>query len=224
MSDLLPETAMPMIASAFGCDGAIAVTVAGQARFESFAPRAIIISGQEAGERLFLVITGHARMLAYGLDGRMIVIDDFLAGDLFGEGTLFNAPLGGDEVTAVERVEAAILAAATMVALMGKHNAIAMAISRLLMARLGALTRRLVEGATLSATGRIHAELLRMARNGADLTIAPTPVNSQLALRVSSTRETVSRTVNALLKRGIMRRDEDNLVLVSPHRLEELIF
>ena len=69
----------------------------------------------------------------------------------------------------------------------------------------------------------MHAELLRQAREGPDLTIRPGPVLSDLALRVSTTRETASRAVNALERRGIIRRDADALVVVAPHRLEELI-
>ena len=46
---------------------------------------------------------------------------------------------------------------------------------------------------------------------------------SGVALRVSTTRETASRAVNALERRGIIRRDGETLVVVAPHRLEELI-
>ena len=47
---------------------------------------------------------------------------------------------------------------------------------------------------------------------------------SEFALQVQSTRETVSRAINALEKRGIIRRDEQGLTVVAPHRLEELIY
>jgi CRP/FNR family transcriptional regulator, cyclic AMP receptor protein len=47
---------------------------------------------------------------------------------------------------------------------------------------------------------------------------------STFALHVQSTRETVSRTISALEKRGIIKRDGDALTVVAPHRLEELIF
>ena len=56
-----------------------------------------------------------------------------------------------------------------------------------------------------------------------DLAIRPAPVLAELAVRVSTTRETASRAVNALERRGIIRRDADALVVVAPQRLEELI-
>jgi DNA-binding IclR family transcriptional regulator len=48
-------------------------------------------------------------------------------------------------------------------------------------------------------------------------------VLSKLAVRVHSTRETVSRTINALERRGLIRRDGDALFIVAPQRLEEMI-
>jgi DNA-binding GntR family transcriptional regulator len=69
----------------------------------------------------------------------------------------------------------------------------------------------------------VHAELLRQAREATDLTIRPAPILSELAVRVGSTRETVSRAVNALERRGIIRREAGALVVVSPRLLEELV-
>ncbi len=51
----------------------------------------------------------------------------------------------------------------------------------------------------MSRPVRIHAELLRLARLVGDgRTIRTPPVLAALATRVISTRETVSRTINAL--------------------------
>ena len=66
--------------------------------------------------------------------------------------------------------------------------------------------RRMVERTTLSATGRIYAELLRQANEADGRTIRPLPTMSELALIVQSTRETVSRTINDLERRGYIDR------------------
>lgn len=216
--------AVAVFAGAFACEPDVAEAIRAQSRLQDYAPRQVILSGGEPDERLFVMIDGHARLHAYSTDGRLLAVEDFLPGSLFGESALTGDDPAGDEVTAIERSLAGIILAPAMVALMSRHGAVALAVSRMLVARLAALTRRLVESSTLSATGRVHAELLRLARGADGMRISPVPVNSQLALRVSSTRETVSRTISALLKRGILRREDDALVVVSPHRLEELVF
>jgi DNA-binding MarR family transcriptional regulator len=50
------------------------------------------------------------------------------------------------------------------------------------------------------------------------------PVFAEMALALQTTRETVSRTINGLEKRGIVKRADNALAIVAPHRLEELIY
>ena len=209
---------------AFRCDDDVARAVTAKARFHRYPHHATIVAGGSIADQVFLIVTGHARMVAFAVDGRMVMIHDFFEGDLFGEGGLFGEAMSSEEVAAVDRVEAGRFGNADFVALMTNYSCIGLAVSRLLVARLASATQRLIEGATLSAVGRIHAELLRQARAGAAMTIRPAPVLSTFALSVQSTRETVSRTISALLKRGIIRRTDDALTIVAPHRLEELIY
>jgi DNA-binding MarR family transcriptional regulator len=96
-------------------------------------------------------------------------------------------------------------------------------LSRLLLRQLRRATSRIYERAAVSAVGRVHAELLRMARASPGLAISPAPVLSELAVRVLTTRETASRAVSALERRGIVRRESGSLIVVAPQRLEELI-
>ena len=224
MAKHVPDTAESVVAAAFGCDAALAAIVAEKARYRDYPARATIVEGGAALDALYLMLSGHARMRAFSFDGRLIVVEDFRGGDIFGEGGLFQRHIAPGEVAAVLPVSAAAFPTAVFLALMASYSVIALAVSRLLVARLGETTRRLVEGATLSAVGRVHAELLRQARAGEGMTIRPAPVLATLALTVQSTRETVSRTISTLQKRGIIRRDEESLTVVAPHRLEELIY
>ena len=47
--------------------------------------------------------------------------------------------------------------------------------------------------------------------------------SAHLATRVQTTRETASRAVSALERRGVVRRDAEGLVIVARHRLEDLV-
>jgi CRP/FNR family transcriptional regulator, cyclic AMP receptor protein len=224
MSDILPASAVDTIADAFGCDAALAAVVGAQARYRQWPHRATLIGEGEAFDAILLVVSGRARMFAYGVDGRFVMVQDFGVGDLVGEGALIDEGVAGGEIVATEAVGAGSFATSVFIALMSSHACIALAVSRLLVARLGAATRRLVEGATLSAVGRVHAELLRAGRAGEGMTISPLPVLAELARTVQTTRETVSRAISALEKRGIVRRSAEALTVVAPHRLEELIY
>lgn len=223
-----PDTeTVQAIARGFDCDDAVAQSLARQAQRVSFEPRDIVLASGERPEHLFLMIRGHARMLAISIDGRMAVIEEFRDGDLFGEGALTDEGPGaetGDEVVAVSHSTACSLESHVMVAAMSAHASVAMAISRRLLKRLMTQNRRMAEVSTLSTVGRINAELLRLARGGVNLTISPPPVLTQFALSLQTTRETVSRAISKLEKKGILKREENGLRIVAEHRLEELIF
>jgi DNA-binding MarR family transcriptional regulator len=81
------------------------------------------------------------------------------------------------------------------------------------------------ELSALSAPGRIYAEILRMSVPSPDSQrrlIQPVPSLTALAVRVNTTRETVSRTVSDLEKRGLLQRVNDSFELVDPDQLARL--
>lgn len=112
---------------------------------------------------------------------------------------------------------------ADFLALAGRHACIGLLLARVLMRRMAHLTGIVHGQVSLSAPGRVHAELLRLARLGDGRAITPPPVLSELADRLLTTRETVSRAVSALERRGLIRRTPETLVIVAPERLEELV-
>jgi CRP/FNR family transcriptional regulator, cyclic AMP receptor protein len=213
-----------VIARTFACTEDLARVIGGKARLRQYPPRAAIVRGEDPSAHVHLMVAGHARMMATALEGRMSVIEDYREGDMFGERGLFGDAGSPHDVLAVKSSRVGAFANPDFLALMSNYSCVALAVSRLLVARLDTAQRRLAEGTTLSVRGRVCAELLRLARAGSAMTIAPAPVLAQLALRVDSTRESVSRAIGALEKRGLIRRDADALVVVAPHRLEELVY
>lgn len=224
MSQLQSTEMLALFGQIFACPEDISQKILSRTRGASYPPRAIIVSFGAPCEHVYIVLTGRARARALSMDGRQAVLEDYVTGDIIGEIALVGTSGSNHEVVAVDLVEAAVMLAHAMVSLMSTHAQIALAISRRLIARLAEQNRRLAESSTLSAAGRVHAEILRLARASSDLTIRPAPVLSQLAMHVQSTRETVSRTISALQKRGIVRRDESGLTVVAEHRLEELVY
>ena len=89
-------------------------------------------------------------------------------------------------------------------------------------------TDRIMELSTLGANNRVHAELLRQARavgrdNSGKVVLRPIPVHSDIASRVSTTRETVARVLNELARGHIIRRERDALVVLDLTRLKALV-
>ena len=211
------------IEAALGCSPEVAGAVAAHAAARDYPARAVILRWGDPWTHAWLVTAGRAHALVYGLDGQMVLLHEYGIGDVFGAVADAGLPPLEADVVAADPTCTACVPAGDFVLLVGRQGALGLALGRSLMQQLRATSGRMVDRTTLSAPGRVHAELLRLAREGDGRTIRPAPVLSALAVRVQSTRETVSRTVSALERRGIVRREGDALVIVAPQRLGGMV-
>ncbi len=212
-----------LLCRVFGCSLELADQILLRGRLRQYAERATMVKYGDRISTLFVIIAGRAHALVYSIDGQAVLLHEYLSGDFFGA---VSSPYSGTheaDVLVIEAVNAFLLDGSELALLAEQHGSIGLALLGLMVRRLQQTTSRMYEHAALSAVGRVHAELLRQARHGKGYAIRPCPVVADLALRVSTTRETASRAINALERRGIIRRDGEALVVVAPHRLEELI-
>ena len=91
------------------------------------------------------------------------------------------------------------------------------------------LSERLSEFSFLKAKHRLFAELLRLSRERKGIgaqpgqrIISPAPVQSDIADRISSRREIVSREMKELERQGILERTRGGLVILDPDKLSRL--
>lgn len=199
---------------------ASARAIAARALPRRYPARSVILRQGDTPHDVHLLVDGRAKVRHLTIDGRQFLLADLIPGDLFGRIDPAR-PETPAEVAASDAVTAAQFAGAEFIALAESHGALALLLAQSLLRRLAALTDQLVARATLSSNGRIHAELLRRA--GEAGRISPPPVLAELASSVDTSRETVSRAINALERRGIIRRDAEALVILVPRRLEELV-
>jgi CRP-like cAMP-binding protein len=223
VSGVAEDKRLAVIRATFGCAEDTARVIDGLAQLVESEPEGTILWAGQAKPYVFLLIEGRAQAVVYSAQGQLVLLDTYAPGDLFGDLNALEGTSSGDEVIAVTHVEAGRIRQHDFALLLENHPALALAVLRQVTARLSRTARRMVERTTLSATGRIYAELLRQARAHDGRTITPVPTMTELALIVQSTRETVSRTINDLERRGYISRDKDALMIVAPHRVEELI-
>ena len=201
----------------------MAESIARKASDRHFDTKAVILKQGDSAGATWLLIIGRAHALTYGPEGQLVLLHEYRRGDFFGAVAEASPAPEKADVVAVDDVRSAVFLALDFLALAEMHGCVGLAVSRMLLKQLHATADRMVERTTLSASGRVHAELLRLARLGDGRSVKPVPVLSELAVRVNSTRETVSRTISALERRGIVRRDADALVIVARQRLEDMV-
>jgi CRP-like cAMP-binding protein len=212
-----------LLCGVFGCSIELAGQIFVRGRCRDYQTKVAMVRSGDHISTLYVIVAGKAHAIAYSLDGQPVLLHEYASGDFFGVVSPPYSVTHDMDVVTVEQVCAFLLEGGALALLAEQHTCIGLALLRVMVDRLQRTAARMYEHVALSAVGRVHAELLRQARQSADLTIRPSPILSDVALRVSTTRETASRAVNALERRGIIRRDADSLVVVAPHRLEELI-
>lgn len=209
------------IAQLFACSETVAAELAAAALVRRHGAGATILHQGEACGRVMVLLDGHIRAGMVTLDGRVLQVAEHRPGDIFG-----GVDPGREQAADLVAITAATVASFStqeFYALAERHACVGVILARAMVRQFGALTQLVSARLTLSATGRVHAELLRMAREQDGRWIRPLPVLSDLALRVQTARETVSRAVSALERRGIVQRHEDGLEIIAPARLEALI-
>jgi CRP/FNR family transcriptional regulator, cyclic AMP receptor protein len=194
------------------------------------AAEADILSYLDQSTDVHFLVAGSARVIIHSASGREVVFVDMGPGQVFGELAAIDKMPRSASVMAVTNTTVAKIPASAFVRLIETHPAVAMALIRKLTADLRRMVERVLEFSTLNVPGRIQAELLRQAdlspagRSGADnVLLAPGPSLADLASRVSTHREAVSRELSRLAGLNLVKREKAGLRILSRDGLRALV-
>jgi CRP-like cAMP-binding protein len=184
-----------------------------------------IIDRETQSSDVFFVARGSVRVIDYSTSGhREVVFDEIGAGGFFGELAAIDGEPRSVNIVAIGETLTAALPGDHFVELLFDHRDVGLAVLRRMSEMIRNSTTRIMDLSTLGANNRIYAELLRLARTGGGARpntaiIHPVPVHSDIAARVSTTRETVARVLSELSQRGLVKREGDALII---HDLAQL--
>jgi len=187
-----------------------------------------IIDRQSDSRDIFFVVSGRVRVVIYSLSGREVTLDDNEPGSFFGELAAIDGYPRSASVMALRETLVASLPPQSFADMLAKHPGIAMKVMRRLAWIIRSSTERIMDLSTLGANNRVHAELIRLASVDMDTdsnfaVISPIPVHSDIASRVSTTRETVARVLNDLARQGIVQRQKSSLMIADMERLQAMV-
>jgi len=191
------------------------------------APEQQIISREADDRDLYLIVAGRVRVTTYSAGGRQVTFRDIGAGDYFGEVAAIDGQPRSADVIALESTLVASMPPAVFWRLAREEPLVAERMLLRLASLVRGLSERVIDLSTLGVQHRIYAELLRLAHEagvaGNAARIEPAPKHADIASRVSTYREQVTRELSALVKLGILERGEHALVICDVARLERLV-
>jgi CRP/FNR family transcriptional regulator, cyclic AMP receptor protein len=186
-----------------------------------------VISRAAAERDVYLIVSGRVRVTTYSAAGKQVTFRDIAAGELFGEVAAIDGMPRSADVVALENALTASMPPAAFRALLREEPAVAERVLRRLASLVRRMSERVIDLSTLGVHHRIHAELLRLARESGvkqnTARIDPAPMHADLAAQVSTYREEVTRELSALARAGIVGRDGRALLIRDLRRLETLV-
>ena len=201
--------------------------IARQCSWRHFHPHEQIVDRASDSRDVCLIVEGRVRVVNYSLSGREITFDDIEAGGYLGELSAIDSGPRSASIVALTETLVAFMSPRLFLETVTTHPAIGTLVMRRLTHIVRTSTGRIMDLSTLGANNRVHAELLRLAKAGMrdDNTaeITPVPIHSDIASRVSTTRETVARVMSDLSRDNLVIRQGNSLIIQDFDRLEEMV-
>jgi CRP/FNR family transcriptional regulator, cyclic AMP receptor protein len=186
-----------------------------------------IISRNAADRDVYLLVSGRVRITTYSQGGRQVTFRDIGAGELFGEVAALDDKPRTADVIALDAALIASMPPAAFRRLLTDEPQLGERMLRRLASLVRSLSERVIDLSTLGVQNRIHAEILRLAREAGvernTARIDPGPKHADVASQVSTYREQVTRELSALARAGILGKDGSALVVRDVKRLQNMV-
>lgn len=187
----------------------------------------MLITRDDDDDDVFFVLSGMLRVSIYAPSGKVLLLRDLGAGETLGELAAIDRKPRSASVEAIGAAEVVSMPGEVFRTLVTEEPTVAMALLRQSIGYIRELSERVYEVGALAVANRIHAELLRLAREaGGDanaVLLTPAPRNIDIANRISANREAVSRELTHLARLGIVQRRRRSLAVLDVARLAQLV-
>jgi len=181
-----------------------------------------ILSSRDESNDVFFILEGRIQVKDYSENGREFIFSEIGAGQIFGEFSALDGLPRSASVVAIEESVVARMKAADFTTLLRSDFGLTLRLLRILTGKARGLSERVFELIALNARDRICFELARLAatgvRDGVRVMIRPAPTHYELAARIGSHREAVTRELNHLEARGYVELGRRHLVILDMTR------
>ena len=229
--DELPLDALRRVQLLEGLPREVLLDVAAGCRFKRYRARQQLIARDDVDRDCFLILSGRLRVIAWSPGGREVSFREVGAGESIGELSAIDGRPRSASVVALSETLVARLSPEALGELLRRHWPICERMLQRLAASARELTARVYELSTLGVQQRLCAELLRLglaqpgpvASAEGSLRLEPAPSHSELAARIGTVREQVTRELGDLERLGLVQRGDGTLLLPDLQRLAEHI-
>ena len=206
--------ALPYFAS---LDEDTLVTVAATAVHRTYAPDEVIFLEGEPCAGLFCVRSGHVKIYKASPEGREQILHISGPRESFNDVAVFDGGPNPASAQAMDATEVCLIERSAMLNLFDHYPKLAQAVVAMLAARARMLVNMVEDLSLRSVTGRLAKLLLDQATQGGEATPL---TQQQMAARLGTVREMISRALRQLEAEGLVRREGRQIVVTDRAALE----
>jgi CRP/FNR family transcriptional regulator, cyclic AMP receptor protein len=178
----------------------------------------VVFFENEEGDFFFTILEGRIKVTILGDDGREVILSVLGPGDFFGEMALLDNEPRSATAIAVEESELLSLHRNDFQSTLNDNKSITSALIRVLSARLRRANHQISTLALLDVYGRVARVIVDMAREEGkrlrDGRIAfRRATHQEIANRIGTTRETVTRMLKDLERQGLIHVEGKEIVV-----------
>lgn len=187
----------------------------------------IILLEQDTGAALFVIISGKVKIVRTSDDGREVILSILGENEFFGEMSLLDGMARSASVVAMSKVELFTIHRQDFLNLLQTVPAVTLALLTELTMRLRKADSQIKSLSLRDSTGRVANVILQLAdsigmiRKGR-VEITELPVQQDLANMAGTSRETISRVVHMLIKKGYLEMRGNKLIINDYEKFKSL--
>ncbi|MBG0809382.1 Crp/Fnr family transcriptional regulator [Methylosinus sp. H3A] len=178
-----------------------------------------ILNFKDDSADIYFVTYGDVRVSIQSVAGKDLLLRVIEEGGFFGELSALDGKPRSAAIHAITDTVIARMSPTIFRDVIHRYPDVCDQVLETLTAEVRRLATRVNEFTNLDVRGRIHAELLRLARSDAGGenrgVISPVPTHAEIAARVSTHREAVTRELNRLERAGLLERRRGAFVLLD---------
>lgn len=191
--------------------------------------KGIVFNRGDEGNDIYFLLSGGVKISTLSREGKEIIFDVLVAGDFFGDMSLFDDKPRTGTVTALVTSAFLVLGKRRFLELLEHHPAVAIRLIKTLTARLRLMDSFLEDVLFLDAEARLAKRVTSLSRifgqegKDGEVRIDLKMSQQELANLVGITRESVNKHFKGWEKSGIIGLDKGCLILRQPQLLESLV-
>lgn len=193
-------------------------------RIRQYARRDVVLQKGGVGDSLLFLLSGQLQVIDITEDGRAIGLRLLSPGEFFGEIAVINGSVRSASVVALTPVLVALLPRNTALHLFSHSPSVAMQMLKFLAEKVQRDSQFRALLSIHNTAKRIYSFIdLIKEKEGDDTEVVKNmPTHQDIANMINTSRETVTRTLLALVQQGIIKKGTHRLIIVKPDALKQL--